>query len=86
MGGAASVLGEDDLISRQGHLGAVSEDHGRAGRTVLEDRQLRQDLRLAGDAGAGYELDEQRICVHSRLPYIDGFDYTVRAPMLIDPA
>ena len=61
MGGAAAVLGEDDLIGRQGHLGSVSEDHRRSRGTVLQDRQLRHDLRLAGDAGTGHELDEQRI-------------------------
>ena len=66
MGGAAAVVGEDDLIGRQGHLGSVSEDHRRSRGTVLQDRQLRHDLGLTGDAGPGHELDEQRIRVHSQ--------------------
>ena len=69
MGGAAAIIGEDDLVGRQGNLGSVSEDDGRSRGTVLQDRQLRHDLWLAGDAGTGNELDEQRIRVHSRHPY-----------------
>jgi hypothetical protein len=64
MGGSPAVLGENDLIGRQGDLGPVSEDHRRSRRTVLQDRQLRHHLRLAGDTGTGHELDEQRIHVH----------------------
>ena len=36
LGGAAAVLGEDDLIGRQGDLGSVSEDHGRSRGTVCK--------------------------------------------------
>src|SRR6266481_4421346 len=52
LGGATAILGEDDLIGRQGDLGPVSEDDRRPRGTVLEDWQRRHDLRLAGDAGA----------------------------------
>src|SRR5207245_10701443 len=69
MGGAAAIIGEDDLVGRQGNLGSVSEDDGGSRGTVLQDRQLRHDLWLAGDAGTGNELDEQRIRVHSRHAY-----------------
>jgi len=30
MGGAAAIIGEDDLVGRQGNLGSVSEDDGRS--------------------------------------------------------
>src|SRR5216683_3248558 len=65
MDGATAILGEDDLIGWQGHRCSVSEDDRRSRGTVLQDRQLRNDLRFAGDAGPGNELDEQRIIVHS---------------------
>lgn len=35
MGGATAILGEDDLIGGQGHLGSVSEDDRRSRGTVL---------------------------------------------------
>ena len=65
VGRPTGVLGEDDLIGRQGHGGSVPEDDGRSRRPIAQDGELRDDLGLTDDAGAGHELDEQRKRVHS---------------------